>query len=165
MRFWQIIKSKFLEIIGDTRGEFRTSEADANEYVINGVRYIVSTRFSKTENKTMKEKLSEFIGGDFAHLTTKQYRDEFAETENLCTSKEQFTTAVRKFMKMETLTPALLNELIEKIEVYSIEGKGKNRTQRIIIHYRFFGVIENPVKEENVVLEARQGVAIEYLTA
>ena len=53
----------------------------------------------------------------------------------------------------------------EKIEVYSIEGKGKNRTQRIIIHYRFFGVIENPVKEENVVLEARQGVAVEYLTA
>ena len=70
IRFWQIIKSKFIEIIGDTRGEFRTSEADANEYVINGVRYIVSTRFSKTENKTMKEKLSEFIGGDFAHLTT-----------------------------------------------------------------------------------------------
>lgn len=26
-------------------------------------------------------------------------------------------------------------------------------------------VIENPVKEENVVLEARQGVAVEYLTA
>ena len=68
-------------------------------------------------------------------------------------------------MQMETLTPALLNELIEKIEVYSIEGKGKNRTQRIIIHYRFFGVIENPVKEDNVVLEARQGVAVEYLTA
>ena len=62
-------------------------------------------------------------------------------------------------------TPALLNELFEKIEVYSIEGKGKNRTQKIIIHYRFFGVIEKPVKEENVVLEARQGVAVEYLTA
>ncbi len=70
-----------------------------------------------------------------------------------------------KFMQMETLTPALLNELIEKIEVYSIEGKGKNRTQRIIIHYRFFGVIENPVKDENIVLEARQGVAVEYLTS
>ena len=26
-------------------------------------------------------------------------------------------------------------------------------------------VIENPVKEENIVLEARQGVAVEYLTA
>ena len=95
----------------------------------------------------------------------KQYRDKLAETENLHTSKEQFTTTVRKFMQMETITPALLNELVEKIEVYSIEGKGKNRTQRIIIHYRFFGVIKNPVKEKNIVLEARQGVAVEYLTA
>ena len=41
----------------------------ANEYVINGVRYVVSTRFSKTENKSMKEKISAFIGSDFAHLT------------------------------------------------------------------------------------------------
>ncbi len=64
------MKLKFHEIIGDTRGELKTSEADANEYVINGVRYIVSSRFSKTEHKTMKEKLSEFIGSDFAHLTT-----------------------------------------------------------------------------------------------
>lgn len=59
----------------------------------------------------------------------------------------------------------MLNELVEKIEVYSIEGKGKNRTLWIIIHYRFFGVIENSVKEENIILEARQGVAVEYLTA
>ena len=27
------------------------------------------------------------------------------------------------------------------------------------------GVIENPIKEDNIVLEARQGVAVEYLTA
>ena len=45
------------------------------------------------------------------------------------------------------------------------QSKGKNKTQRIVIHYRFIGVIENPVKEENIVLEARQGVAVEYLTA
>ncbi len=68
--FWRYLKLKFHEIIGDTRGELKTSEADANEYVINGDRYIVSSRFSKTEHKTMKEKLSEFIGSDFAHLTT-----------------------------------------------------------------------------------------------
>ena len=70
MIFLRLLKLKFHEIIGDTRGELITSESDANEYIINGVRYIVSTRFSETESKTMKEKLSEFIGGDFAHLTT-----------------------------------------------------------------------------------------------
>lgn len=73
--------------------------------------------------------------------------------------------AVRKFMQMETLTPALLNEMIEKIEVHSIEGKGKDKTQKIVIHYRFVGIIENPYKTENVILESRQGVAVEYLTA
>ena len=102
---------------------------------------------------------------DELKLKIRQYQEELSEIENLRTSKEQFTFAVRKFMQMETLTPALLNELIEKIEVHSIEGKGKNKTQKIIIHYRFIGVIENPVKEENIVLEARQGVAVEYLTA
>lgn len=102
---------------------------------------------------------------DELKLKIRQYQEELSEIENLRTSKEQFTFAVRKFMQMETLTPALLNELIEKIEVHSIEGKGKNKTQRIVIHYRFVGVIENPIKEDNIVLEARQGVAVEYLTA
>ncbi|MBQ7294828.1 MAG: DUF4368 domain-containing protein [Clostridia bacterium] len=58
-----------------------------------------------------------------------------------------------------------IHELIDHIDVYEAEGKGKNKTQRVVIHYRFIGVIENPVKEENIVLEARQGVAVEYLTA
>ena len=33
-------------------------------------------------------------------------------------------------MEMKTLNPVILRELIEKIEVYQIEGTGKNRTQR-----------------------------------
>ena len=63
MRLWQIIKSKFNETIGNTRAELKLNkDNNSNEYIINGVRYIVSTQFSKTENKTMKEKLSDFIG-------------------------------------------------------------------------------------------------------
>ena len=63
------------------------------------------------------------------------------------------------------LTVTLAKELFDHIDVYESEGKGKNKTQRIVIHYRFVGVIENPVKEKNIVLEARQGVAVENLTA
>lgn len=102
---------------------------------------------------------------DELKVKIKQYRDELSEIETLRTSKEQFTLAVRKFMQMETLTPAILNELIEKIEVHSIEGRGKDKTQKIIIHYRFVGIIEKPNKTGNVVLEPRQCVAVEYLTA
>ena len=69
--FWRKLKLRLTETISNTRAEFKLNkDDDANEYVINGVRYIVSTRFSETENKTMKEKLSDFIGSDFAHLTT-----------------------------------------------------------------------------------------------
>ncbi len=120
--------------------------------IVNEVSFMQLSQKYETERDELKVRI-------------RQYKDELSEIENLRTSKEQFTLAVRKFMQMETLTPALLNELIEKIEVHSIEGKGKNKTQRIVIHYRFIGVIENPVKEENIVLEARQGVAVEYLTA
>ncbi len=93
--FWRLLKLKFHVIIGDTRGELGTSEVDANEYVINGVRYIVSTRFSKAENKTMKEKLSEFIGGDFAHLTTTKDTNTINTEYVNSTAGERRTNAVR----------------------------------------------------------------------
>ena len=57
------------------------------------------------------------------------------------------------------------NDIVQSDRHINVIEKGKNKTQRIVIHNRFIGVIENPVKEENIVLEARQGVAVEYLTA
>ena len=82
---------------------------------------------------------------DKLKVKIRQYQEELSEIENLRTSKEQFTLAVRKFMQMETLTPALLNELIEKIEVHSIEGKvnGVIRTcpkASLFAAFRRFGI-------------------------
>ena len=88
----------------------------------------------------------------FIHMTTKYS----AEKEVLCrrihdiqeeqrslviseASQESFISSVRKFMKIDKLTPTLMNELIDRIEVYEAEGKGKNRTQRVVIFYRFIG--------------------------
>ena len=62
--------------------------------------------------------------------------------------KEQFLKAVRKFMEMKTLTPTILHELVERIDVYQTQGRGKNRTQRIVIHYNFIGVLDLPEVEE-----------------
>lgn len=82
-------------------------------------------------------------------------------------NKENFISAVRKFMEMKELTPALLKELIDKVEVYETEGVGKNRTQRIVIHYRFVGFIEisGSSKKKHHTAETRKGVAVQYLTA
>ena len=80
-------------------------------------------------------------------------------------SSANFIRAIRKFMTMQILTPIVLHELIDKIEVFPIMGTGKNRTQRLVIHYRFVGCIDLPsfVPKHNYKLDSRQGVAIEYL--
>ena len=94
--FWRKLKLRFIETISNTRAELKLNkDDDENEYVINGVRYIVSTRFSKSENKTMKEKLSEFIGGDFAHLTTTQDINTINTEYVNSTAGERRTNAVR----------------------------------------------------------------------
>ncbi len=83
---------------------------------------------------------------------------------NMQKGKDVFLSAIRKFMEMETLTPQLLNELIDHIDVHETEGVGKNRTQRIVIHYRFVGYIDLPVStEEYFSTDTRQGVAVTYI--
>lgn len=50
-----------------------------------------------------------------------------------------FLTAIQKYTKLETLTPHLVNELIDKIIVHQPIGRGKNRQVTIELHYRFIG--------------------------
>ena len=69
-------------------------------------------------------------------------------------------------MRMDRLTAPLLRELIDHIDVFETEGKGKSRTQRIVIYYRFVGYVEIPEVSQRPRIKAdtRKGVAVEYLT-
>lgn len=81
-------------------------------------------------------------------------------------SRNQFVKAVRKFTEMKTLTPAILNELIDKIEIYQAQGSGKNKTQEITIHYKFLDTIDIPNADNinnSFKLNSRKGVEIEYI--
>ncbi len=78
--------------------------------------------------------------------------------------KDIFISAIRKFMQMETLTAPLVQELIDHIDVYETEGTGKNRTQRVVIYYRFVGYLELPYEYDDFFSnDIRQGVAITYI--
>ena len=78
-------------------------------------------------------------------------------------NKDSFISAVRKFLEMKSLTPALLQEPIERTEVRKIEGVGKNRTQKVTIYYRFVEHIEIP-EGSNYKPDTRKGVAVKYLS-
>ena len=94
-----------------------------------------------------------------------ELQEKLDKIEQMRTAKDDFLRAIHKFMEMQILTPILLRELIEKIEVFPVEGKGKDRTQRVIIHYRFVGRLDIPgiIQRPHFILDSRQGVAIEYL--
>ena len=92
-----------------------------------------------------------------------ELRKRLSSTQETTKGKDMFIGAVRKFMEMKTLTAPLAKELIDHIDVYESEGKGKNKTQRIVIYYRFVGYIELPDKIP-IVNDTRQGVAVNYIS-
>ncbi|MBQ6021225.1 MAG: DUF4368 domain-containing protein, partial [Clostridia bacterium] len=92
-------------------------------------------------------------------------QEELKRQEAMQVGRDHFVSAIRKFLEMQTLTPVLLRELIDHIDVYETEGVGKHRTQRIVIHYRFIDTFALPEDRaaETYVADTRQGVAVEYL--
>ena len=92
-------------------------------------------------------------------------RKKLSESGKQQQQRESFILAVRRFMQMDYLT-APLRELIDHIDVFEAEGIGKNRTQRIVIYYRFVGYAEIPAapRHPHYKADTRQGVAVEYLT-
>ena len=92
-------------------------------------------------------------------------REKVANMQTVQHSKDMFIGAIRKFLDMETITAPLIHELIDHIDVYEAEGKGKNKTQRVVIHYNFVGYLEIPQDDEPCfTADTRQGVAIGYIS-
>ena len=91
-------------------------------------------------------------------------RHRLSNAQETSKGKDMFLNAVRSFMKMENLTAPLAKELIDHIDVYESEGKGKNKTQRIVIYYRFVGYLELPDKENTIINDTSQGVAVNYIS-
>ena len=106
----------------------------------------------ETERSELKEKIA-------------AYRRRLAEAIEMLLGKEKFIAAVRKFMQMDKLTAPLLQELIDRIDVYEVTDTGKNRKQQIKIHYKFVGYLELPslARQNHYREETRKGVAVEYV--
>ena len=96
----------------------------------------------------------------------KALRQKISECGQRELERENFTSTIRNFLRMDFLTAPLLRELIDHIDVFETEGKGKNRTQRIVIYYRFVGYVEIPEVSQKKCIKAdtRKGVTVKYLT-
>ncbi|MBQ9599468.1 MAG: DUF4368 domain-containing protein [Clostridia bacterium] len=81
-------------------------------------------------------------------------------------TSDMFLSSVRKYTRARKLTPRMLNELIDKIEVYQAEKIDGKKVQRLKIHYNCIGAIEIPdfekLPQNNVSIHTRQGVDVQY---
>lgn len=124
--------------------------------------------------------MAEYLSDDedaFAELLARKTDKEFLTEQKRCEEELQKAmtrndTVSRLYEKLyeDNATGKVSDEwfmqLIGHIDVFETEGTGKNRTQRIVIYYRFVGYVEIPAapRHPHYKADTRQGVAAEYLT-
>lgn len=81
-------------------------------------------------------------------------------------STDLFLSTVRKYTRAKKLTPRMLNELINRIEVHQAEKINGEWVQRLTIHYNCIGALfipdTEPLPVPNVTVNTRRGVYVTY---
>ena len=96
----------------------------------------------------------------------KALRAEIDKQSSQSMTTDMFISLVRKYTRARKLTPRMLNELIEKIEVFNAEKIDGVWEQRLRIHYNCVGVVEIPelipLPAPEVSVNTRKGVVVNY---
>ena len=96
----------------------------------------------------------------------KQLRSEIEKQSSRTMTTDMFISLVRKYTRAKKLTPRMLNELVEKIEVFNAEKVNGVWEQRLRIHYNCVGTIEIPsalpLPTPDVSVNTRKGVVVNY---
>ena len=118
-------------------------------------RFAKMSRRYEEEQKELSEKI-------------KKLRSEIEKQSSRAASTDMFVSIVRKYTRARKLTPRMLNELVEKIEVYNAEKIDGEWVQRLRIHYNCVGEMNIPNEPAlpipAVTVNTRKGVFVSYTT-
>ncbi len=116
-------------------------------------RFAKMSRRYEDEQKELSEKI-------------KKLRSEIEKQSSCSMTTDMFIGLVRKYTRARKLTPRMLNELVEKIEVFNAEKIDGVWEQRLRIHYNCVGTIEIPtvlpLPIPEVSVNTRKGVVVNY---
>ena len=116
-------------------------------------RFAKMSRRYEDEQKELAEKI-------------KKLRSEIEKQSSRSMTTDMFIGLVRKYTRARELTPRMLNELVEKIEVFNAEKIDGVWEQRLRIHYNCVGTIEIPtvlpLPIPEVSVNTRKGVVVNY---
>ena len=116
-------------------------------------RFAKMSRRYEDEQKELAEKI-------------KKLRSEIEKQSSRSMTTDMFIGLVRKYTRARKLTPRMLNELIEKIEVFNAEKIDGVWEQRLRLYYNCVGTIEIPtvlpLPIPEVSVNTRKGVVVNY---
>ena len=96
----------------------------------------------------------------------KELKAKLEKSASQSMTADMFINTVRKYTRAKKLTQQMLNELIQKIEVFNAEKVEGVWQQRLIIHYNCIGSIEIPdvltLPAPEVSVNTRKGVTVSY---
>ena len=95
---------------------------------------------------------------DLAEIVS-QDQQELERISRETINAEKFLSLVRKYTDFSELTPAMINEFVEKILVHQAQGKGASRIQEIEIFFNFVGKVDIPHKEVELTEEEKAALA------
>ena len=118
-------------------------------------RFAKMSRRYEEEQKELSEKI-------------KKLRSEIEKQSSRAASTDMFVSIVRKYTRARKLTPRMLNELVEKIEVYNAEKIDGEWVQRLRIQYNCVGEMNIPNEPAlpipAVTVNTRKVVFVSYTT-
>ena len=116
-------------------------------------RFAKMSRRYEEEQKEVSEKI-------------KTLRSEIDKLSSKAATADMFISTVRKYTRTKALTPRMLNELIDRIEVYQAEKIDGEWVQHLTIHYNCVGAIfipeVFPLPVPEVSVNTRKGVVVNY---
>ena len=96
----------------------------------------------------------------------KTLRAEMDKLSSKAVTADMFISTVRKYTRAKALTPRMLNELIDRIEVHQAEKIDGEWVQHLTIHYNCVGAIfipeVFPLPVPEVSVNTRKGVVVNY---
>ena len=98
-------------------------------------RFMKLSRGYEAEQQKLQEQVTELA-------------EQIAAQEQKTLDVSRFLKQVRKYTHVEELTPTLLNELVERIEIHAPDKSSGKRAQEIDVYFNFVGLIDELDFEE-----------------
>ena len=95
---------------------------------LNDERFLKLSRTYEDEQRALSEK-------------ARQIHAELDKEQAQAVNVAQFIALVKKHNEIDALTPAIVNEFIERIDVHAPDKSSGHRTQQIDIVYNFVGML------------------------